>query len=423
MPRLSKALPKYSKHRASGQAIVTLGGKDIYLGPHGTQVSRMEYDRVVAEWLANGRSLPQKAKKNSITVVEILAAYSKHALQYYKKNGVVTNEYAQLKSVMKILRRLYGRLPAKKFGPLKLEAVQQAMTSLNWSRKHINKQVGRVVRIFAWAVSKEMIPAAIPQALREVPGLRKGRSAARESKPVLPVSDEVVAQTLLHLPPIVADMVRLQRLTGARPEEICKLRPCDLDQSGEVWTYTPESHKTEHHGKRRTIFLGPQAQSILVGYLQRAPLCHCFSPAESDTNRRKAAHLRRKTSLKYGNHPGSNRISAPARKPGQAYTTASYRRAIHRACELAFEMPRELRTAPKKVPPESRQAHIAAAAAWRDNHCWSPNQLRHSAATAIRQRFGLEAAQVILGHSAADVTQIYAERDMAKAIDVMRFIG
>ena len=40
-----------------------------------------------------------------------------------------------------------------------------------------------------------------------------------------------------------------------------------------------------------------------------------------------------------------------------------------------------------------------------------------------RPWFGLEAAQVVLGHSAADVTQIYAERDMAKAAEVMKQVG
>ena len=41
----------------------------------------------------------------------------------------------------------------------------------------------------------------------------------------------------------------------------------------------------------------------------------------------------------------------------------------------------------------------------------------------IRTRFGLEAAQIVLGHARADVTQIYAERDMTKAHSVMAEIG
>ena len=58
MPKLSSpAALKYRKHKASGQAIVTLNGKDNYLGTHGTAASKREYDRLISEWLANGRNL------------------------------------------------------------------------------------------------------------------------------------------------------------------------------------------------------------------------------------------------------------------------------------------------------------------------------------------------------------------------------
>jgi integrase len=54
---------------------------------------------------------------------------------------------------------------------------------------------------------------------------------------------------------------------------------------------------------------------------------------------------------------------------------------------------------------------------------WHPNQIRHTVGTEVRSEYGLEAAQVLLGHSHADVTQSYAERDLAKAADVARKIG
>lgn len=57
-----QSLPKYRKHRASGQAVVTLNGKDFYLGPHGTRASKAEYDRLLGEWLAAGRQLPAEAE-------------------------------------------------------------------------------------------------------------------------------------------------------------------------------------------------------------------------------------------------------------------------------------------------------------------------------------------------------------------------
>ena len=60
MPSLSDTprVPSYRRHRPSGQAVVTLGGRDFYLGRWNTKVSRAEYDRLIGEWLAAGRRLP-----------------------------------------------------------------------------------------------------------------------------------------------------------------------------------------------------------------------------------------------------------------------------------------------------------------------------------------------------------------------------
>ena len=54
---------------------------------------------------------------------------------------------------------------------------------------------------------------------------------------------------------------------------------------------------------------------------------------------------------------------------------------------------------------------------------WHPNQLRHLHATDVRKRFGLEAAQAALGHARADVTQLYAERDLTLAAKVAAEMG
>ena len=141
------------------------------------------------------------------------------------------------------------------------------------------------------------------------------------------------------------------------------------------------------------IFIGPQAQQVLRLYLLRPAKAFCFSPAESVKLRRVEASRCRCTPISYGNRPGTNRKRQPKRQPGEHYSVDSYRQAIHRACDKAGV------------------------------EQWSPNQLRHTAGTDIRQKYGLEAAQVILGHAAADVTQVYAERDMAKAAAVMQEIG
>ena len=61
MQRPQGKLPSYRHHKARGLAVVRLNGQDHYLGPYGSEASRREYDRLIAVWLAHGRSLPPRA--------------------------------------------------------------------------------------------------------------------------------------------------------------------------------------------------------------------------------------------------------------------------------------------------------------------------------------------------------------------------
>ena len=70
----SKNPPKYRKHKASGQAIVTIGGKMFYLGPHNSKASRIEYDRFIGEWLANGRRILILANRMESCTLRITCA-------------------------------------------------------------------------------------------------------------------------------------------------------------------------------------------------------------------------------------------------------------------------------------------------------------------------------------------------------------
>ena len=392
MPRLTHSLPRYRKHRASGQAVVTLSGVDHYLGRHGTKASRNLYDRLVAEWLAAGRSSAAPANA-PLTIVELCSRYLAFAREHYQKNGRCTGVVPGVKAAIKYLRTWYGKEPAESFGPMALKALRQRMVDDGHSRRYVNDHVARIKRMFKWAAGEELVPEATFRGLSLVEGLRKGRTTARETAPVLPVGDGTVEATLAALPTVVADMVRVQRLTGMRPSEVCSLRPCDLDREGDVWTYQPGEHKTEHHGRERTIYVGPKAQAILLRYLARDANAYCFAPRDSEAKRRAEAHAARVTPLSCGSRPGSNRKRRPKRSAGGRYAVDSYRRAIHRACDKAGV------------------------------ERWSPNRLRHAAGTEVRSKFGLEAAQVILGHASADVTQVYAERDAEKGAEVARLIG
>ncbi len=410
MPKtLHPRVPSYRRHRPSGQALVTLNGHDFYLGRWRTAGSRREYDRLIAEWLAADRQLTGEHDVDDLTVTELIARYFRFAKRYYRKAGESTGETENIRYALRPMRRLYGRTAASAFKPTALRAVRLKMIELGWARTHVNRQVDRIRRMFKWAVSHDLVPPDVYHGLQAVAGLRKGRCDAREPEPVRPVADAVVDATLPHVSPTVAAMIQLQRLTGMRSAELVIMRGCDLDTSGKVWTYVPATHKTEHHGHGKTICLGPRAQAIIRPLLKADLGDYLFSPRESETERRRDRHRQRKTPLSCGNRPGTNRKRGAKRRPRDRYATDTYRRAIDRGCAKAFPPPDGLTTEQLTT--------------WKRDHRWHPHQLRHSAATRLRKEYGLEAARVVLGHRSAAITELYAEVDQSKAIEIMAAVG
>lgn len=372
MPR-KKAVPSYRHFKPRDLACVDIKGKRYYLGPYNSPESKQLYAQLIQEHFGDDET---ELARRAYTVSELIVAFWKYAQEYY--NG--GPHLYRVKAALKPLRELYGSTSASEFGPVKLEKLQGHLVEQGHSRTYINCLIGDVKRCFRFAERREMVARGTWWALKSVPDLKAGRTKARETEPVKPVSDDVVKATLPFLRPEVADMVRIARMCGARPGEICDMRPADIDRTTDPWEYRPRHHKTRHHGKDRVVLLGPPCQEILSRYLLRPAAAYCFA-------------MRRD----------------------------SFRRAIARACERAFGMPEHLRRikttdAEGKPRPKAKLAELKQQAKeWRAKHVWAPNQLRHAAGTDTRRKHGLEGAQVQLGHSRADVTQVYAERDLELA--------
>jgi integrase len=411
--------PKLCLHKATGQAFVRLEGKPLYLGKYGTPKAQRAYAHILAQLsdqaeIHEGTLVEQTVfsprKTTDLTIVELLAAYWPHAEREYRKHGEPTRSHDNIRLALRPLAKLYGVLPVREFGPLKLTALrdwiinQKTSAGESLSRGVINERVRMIRSVFKWGVSQEMVPETVHRALLSVAGLRQGRSRARETKPVGPVADEVIEATLPHLPRIVADMVRFQRLTGCRPGEVCSLRPCDVIRFDkpptlfagpsaplkplDVWEYRPSRHKTEHHGKQRVIVIGPRAQAVLGPYLLRPDNAYVFSPIEN-------AELRSK---------GRGRANCTR------FSKDTYGQVIVRACDQAFP------------PPETMTDELEVLA-WKKAHRWRPNRIRHTTATALRKEVGLEKTRSVLGHSKTTTTEIYAERDLSEAASIMRKMG
>ena len=243
-----------------------------------------------------------------------------------------------------------------------------------------------------WGVENELLPKDAYHGLQAVAPLRAGRDGVRGPKKIKPVADEHVDLVLPHLSATVRAMVELQRVTGMRPGEVIVMTTGQIDRTGELWVYRPDRHKTADIGKEREILLGARAQGILKPWLKADPDAPLFSPVESVEARNAERRKNRKTP-KGPWARARRRKKNPKRPPRLWYDKNAYGRAVRRACLKAG------------VP------------------VWSPNRLRHSLATRVRQCYGLEAAQVILGHAKADITQVYAESNRALAQRVMREIG
>ncbi len=383
MTATSTPFPKIRRQRCTGRpdrAFVVWHDQRIYLGRWGSPESHAMYDRLIAECGTLGATSPIIG--TDITVAELAVQYLRHCDSYYRES----NEGDNIKLALRPVIALYGDVLASRFGPKALKACRDRLVQQGGSRKYVNKHAVRIRGAFRWAVAEELIPANVYEALKAVAGLKRGRCDARETAPVLPVPVAHVAAIKPHVSRQVWAMVELQQLCAARPGELAALRPIDLDTTGHVWIGRPDQHKTAHLGKDREIMFGPKCQQILGTFLNRPVDVYLFSPLEAVQERHAKAGIHRRPGQK------ANAVSS-IRTVGDRYTTDSYRRAITRACELAG------------VP-----------------H-WGPHRLRHSAGTEIRKEYGLEAAQLMLGHANADITQVYAERDRVKAVSVALKFG
>ncbi|MFO0873773.1 MAG: site-specific integrase [Phycisphaerales bacterium] len=397
--------PKYRRHAASGQARVTIAGRDYYLGRFDSPESHARYHGLIAEWLAS-RKAPATvdrriADATTPRVATILHAFHEWGAKRYERS----REFEKYAPVIKALRLGWGELPVDQFGPRQLKRYRDQLVARGDARGYVNQSVRRAAAIFRWAVSEELAPPSVAVALATVRGLRVGESAAPETPPVRPVPLEVVEATLRHLPPTTAAVVRVMLLTGARPSEICAMRPCDIDRSGRVWLYTPKAHKLQWHGKGRVIPLIAAAQDVVRPFLVRPAESFCFSPSEAVKAHRQRRSAERKTPEGRGNGVGSNRKANPRKQAGTIYTADSLRRAVEYACLRAFPAPPDIVDVDawrRDKPDEAR--------AWDKSKRWNPYRLRHLCATLTRRVSGLDAARVTLGHSTAAITAtIYAE--------------
>lgn len=399
--------PKINSH--NGLDRVWWNGRWWTLGKQGSEKAKKEHRRLLLIWQSDPFAIPEAPE--DLLVSELLR-------DWLASDASPEGDHrsAAMRAV-NLLLEVHEDTTVDKFGPVAL-ATWQAWLCRQcdrpplltagrplWNRTYIAAMVRWIRQAFKWAVATERIEYSRYEALRTVAPPKFEQ--CREPEPVQAVAGDVVEATLPHLRPPVRAMVRLQQLTGARPEEVCQLCPSmirrggkvevpgvgfvDLDAEG-VWVYLPAKWKTRHRRKPRWLVLGKQAQELLRPYLDRGDDVPCFSPAESKADLHRELAARR---VAAGGGGGGNR-KTPARKPklpGSRYTPRTYLQAIARGAERAGV-----------------------------SH-WTPYQLRHLHALTVDATLGLDHAQASLGHTDPDVTRRYAKRSFRAAAEVAKKMG
>ncbi len=230
----SLRIAPYRRHKASWQAVVTLNGKDHYLGRYNSAASREAYNRIIQEWLTAGRRLLKPDA--SLTVNELILAYWRMVEGSFAPtvSGHDPGELHCLRTALRLVRELYGRTAASAFGRLAPQG-RPPENDREELAPRLHQPPGEsnspMVPLGGLRGNDSGRRGPRPPISR---GLRRGKSTAREKDPVKRVLEDLVKAVLPFLSPAVCAMVELQWHTGMRPGEVLGLRACDLDATCKV---------------------------------------------------------------------------------------------------------------------------------------------------------------------------------------------
>jgi integrase len=301
---------------------------------------------------------------------------------------IQNSERSYYQRALRLLIKKFGPIPIADFGPVKLQEFQNWLITNEFERKYKDRN-GKVTKtrkyfltrttakhlirnlraVFKWGVSQELVPPHQLVAIQSLAGLKRGIV----NEPRAPVEWSDVEKMLLNAPPALSAMVQLHWLTGCRSQDICGMKSSDINCNGPLWEWVIKKHKTAHRGQKRILHLGPKAQTILKPWLNTE--AHCFLTVF-----------------------------------GRPFRSDTYGKSVLNALAKL--------TDPPLARPHSRERFEAAGIPF-----WTPHQLRHARATEIREQFGIEAAQAVLGHASLQATQIYAKRQVEIARQIAREAG
>ncbi len=291
-------------------------------------------------WECALRSANATGGAPAFTVNDVCDRWTAYAATYYAGS----KEAVDCVRGLRLFRGMFGNRPVEGMTHPDMIEYRNALVAKGYVRTTVNKYLGYAKRMFAWALDERIVSAQLKAECTAIAPLKPRRGNVKESTPITAVSDADVKATCAELSPSLADMVRVHRLCGARPAEICQLAWPMIEKRKKVWVARLGKHKNAHRNRPRVLVFGPKAQAILARHPGDG---YVFSPQQAIAERSPDC----------------------GRRVGEKWKVEAYNRAVSRA---------------------AKRAGVAH---------WHPNQLRHTCATEVRRRFGISAAGAVLGHT------------------------
>jgi len=364
MARKPNVFPSYLLHKQSGQARARIAGKDYLLGPYGSEESRIAYGDLIAKH-AGGVPVDPIARSN--------------------RGSLPRNDCEQD--------------PGPSVGELCLTFLRHAETHYvkngkQTSEVHILKSVIRPLNeLYGMLPAKDFGPLALKAVRTKMVELGWCRDTVNSGMSRIrrifkhAIANELIDGSILQRLQCVAPLLagRTEAHDNAprsavESDDIANVKKLVSPLVGDLIDL-----------QRLTGSRSGELLKLNAGVINRTGDVWAAQLGDH-----KAVHHGKSRTLHFGPHAQlilAKYLSADPDKRLFKITGAAYRRSITRACEkLSIER-------------------------------WVPHQLRHTNADTVRQEFGLEHAQSVLGHSKASMTEVYAKAGNAKAAEVARKIG
>lgn len=266
MPRPTNPEPTYVYKEKDRARIYWRGEFRDLPGPYRSAKSLSAYQSLCAFVASTGNLPPKVHESETITMRQLGKKY----LQAMRvKHGPDSKEPLYISYAIKGISQMFGNLPVSQFRPSHLIAYRQSLVDLGLVRRTANKRTQQIVRLFQWAVQEDYAQPTDWHRLQAIEPIHLGQYGAVDNPPVVPVPTSHFEETLRHVPPKVADALKVLAFSGMRSGELLRMRPMDLDMSDRHWMYVTSTHKTSRKVGTTVILIPEPATTILAGHMPK----------------------------------------------------------------------------------------------------------------------------------------------------------